>query len=298
MIYARKSAICTNFIQVFNQDLLLASRKCRTISDHIYLELVIYLEKKVIYEQPLNECVRGFLRLEHLFNTVDYHGLRDSQWDSRIAVSCFLEIIDLTTRSDLKNDLIKELGKYKITLDVLKNNPNVDHQRLKDILKKINDFTSTLRDNKFQLGKNLKNDELTMSVKQRIAILGGACNFDLPAFHHWLHKPIQSRHDDLNRWKQDLSVIQESLDIALFILRNSAAPVTKNTESGFYQQPIASKIACQLIRVFLPEDCNYFPEISGGKHRLTIRFMEQISASCKPIQTKNAVKFELHCCVL
>jgi len=63
----------------------------------------------------------------------DHHRPQDSQWDSRIAISCLLEILDLITRSDLKSDLIKELEKHTITLDVLKNNPNVDHQRLNDI---------------------------------------------------------------------------------------------------------------------------------------------------------------------
>ena len=82
------------------------------------------------------------------------------------------------------------------------------------------------------------------------------------------------------------------------MLRNSTTPVIENAESGFYQQPIESKLPCQLIRVFLPEDCSYFPEISGGKHRFTIRFMEQSSTSARPVQTKNTVEFELHCCIL
>jgi cell division protein ZapD len=256
------------------------------------------LEKRVIYEQPLNERVRSFLRLEHLFNIADHHRPQDSQWDSRIAISCLLEILDLITRSDLKSDLIKELEKHTITLDVLKNNPNVDHQRLNDILSNINDYLNTLRDSEFQPGQRLKNDELITSIKQRISIPGGTCNFDLPAFHHWLHKSAQSRHDDLDSWRQDLLVIQESLTIALLMLRNSTTPVIENAESGFYQQPIESKLPCQLLRVFLPEDCNYFPEISGGKHRFTIRFMEQSSTSSRPVQTSNAVEFELHCCIL
>ena len=88
---------------------------------------------------------RSFLRLEHLFNIADHHLPQDSQWDSRIAISCLLEILDLITRSDLKSDLIKELEKHTITLDVLKNNPNVDHQRLNDILGNINDYLNTLR---------------------------------------------------------------------------------------------------------------------------------------------------------
>ena len=96
------------------------------------------MEKSVIYEQPLNERVRSFLRLEHLFGISDHHCPQDSQWDSRIAISCFLEILDLLSRSDIKSDLIKELERHTVTLDVLKNNPNVDHHRLSEILNNIN----------------------------------------------------------------------------------------------------------------------------------------------------------------
>jgi cell division protein ZapD len=256
------------------------------------------VEKSVIYEQPLNERVRSFLRLEHLFGIADHHSPQDSQWDSRISISCLLEILDLISRSDIKSDLIKELERHTVTLDILKNNQNVDHQRLNDILNNINIYLSTLRDSDFQPGQCLKQDELATSIKQRISIPGGTCNFDLPAFHHWLHKPAQSRHDDLVIWKQDLSVIQESLTITLLMLRNSTTPVNVNAEAGFYQQPIESKLSCQLIRVLLAEGYSYFPEISGGKHRFTIRFMEQTSTSSRPVQTKNAVEFELHCCIL
>ena len=256
------------------------------------------MEENTTYEQPLNERVRTFLRLEHLFGIADHHNSQDSQWDSRITISSLLEILDLISRSDIKSDLIKELERYTTTLDVLKSNPGVDLQRLNDILDNISLYLGTLRDGDFQPGHNLKQDELTASIKQRISIPGGTCNFDLPAFHHWLHKPVQSRYEDLKIWRQDLSVIQDSLAIVLLMLRNSTTPVIENAESGFYQQPIESKLSCQLIRVILSENCNYFPEISGGKHRFTIRFMEQPSTAARPVQTKSAVEFELHCCIL
>lgn len=256
------------------------------------------MEKNTTYEQPLNERVRTFLRLEHLFGIADHHSPQDSQWDSRIAISCLLEILDLISRSDIKSDLIKELERHTTTLNVLKNNPGVDLQRLIDILDNINVYLSTLRDSDFQPGHSLKQDELTTSIKQRISIPGGTCNFDLPAYHHWLHKPVYSRREDFKIWSQDLSVIQDSLAIVLLMLRNSTTPVIENAESGFYQQPIESKLSCQLIRVLLPVDCNYFPEISGGKHRFTIRFMEQSSTATRPVQTNDTVEFELHCCIL
>ena len=61
----------------------------------------------VIYEQPLNERIRTFLRLEHLFDKEDHFLAHISEWDSRASLSLLLDIIDMLARSDIKTELIK-----------------------------------------------------------------------------------------------------------------------------------------------------------------------------------------------
>ena len=46
--------------------------------------------KKVLYEQPLNERIRSFLRLEYLFQQAAYHLSLQSEWDSRATLTCVL----------------------------------------------------------------------------------------------------------------------------------------------------------------------------------------------------------------
>ena len=41
----------------------------------------------LLYEQPLNERMRTFLRLEFLFKQVQYLATKESSWDSRGAAS-------------------------------------------------------------------------------------------------------------------------------------------------------------------------------------------------------------------
>nr|NIQ14707.1 cell division protein ZapD [Candidatus Dadabacteria bacterium] len=149
-----------------------------------------------------------------------------------------------------------------------------------------------------QPGQIIRNDELITSIKQRSTIPGGSCNFDLPAYHFWLNKDPSKRVDDLKYWRDDLLIIHNSLQLTLHMLRNSSTPVIERASSGFCQKPIDSNVSCQLIRVVLPYDSKYFPEISGGKHRFTIRFMEQDSTNDRPIQTQDTVEFELHTCIL
>jgi cell division protein ZapD len=252
----------------------------------------------ITYEQPLNERVRTFLRLEHLFDTEDHFLSNSSEWDSRVSLSLLLDIIDMLSRSDVKTELIKEMERHSVTLTNLKRNPGVDLHRLEMILDDINLHLEVLRGSSYQPGQLLRQDELITSIKQRSSIPGGSCNFDLPAYHHWLQHSLEERHANFENWRKDLLVIKKSVRLALHMIRNSANPVIEEAQDGFFQKPIEGNIACQMVRVLLPAGSIYFPEISGGKHRFTVRFFQQTSTAIRPMQTKDTVEFELHCCIL
>jgi cell division protein ZapD len=252
----------------------------------------------IIYEQPLNERVRSFLRLEYLFMIVNHHVSNFNEWDNRTTITSLLNIVDLISRSDIKTDLIKELERHSNTLTALADNPNVDNERLQNILGNIIKILESLRDSSYQPGQALRQNELITSIKQRSTIPGGACNFDLPRYHYWLHKSVEERINDIKLWHGDLQTLHDALRLTLHMIRNSATPVIERATSGFYQKPIESNLACQLIRIALPKDSKYYPEISGGKHRFTVRFMEQNSTTSRPVQTQDNVEFEMHCCIL
>ena len=54
---------------------------------------------------------------------------------------------------------------------------------------------------------------------------------------------------------------------------------------------------CHLIRVMLADDAACYPEISGSKHRFTVRFLELPDLDARPAQTRDDVPFRLVCCV-
>ncbi|HKK16094.1 MAG TPA: cell division protein ZapD [Gammaproteobacteria bacterium] len=256
------------------------------------------MQIKIIYEQPLNERIRTFLRLEHLFKITNHHIKGNSEWDSRAAITNLLSIVELLGRSDIKSDLVKELERHASTLNSLANNPNVDLQRLENILGNINSVLESIRKPAYQPGQSMKQDELISSIKQRITIPGGSCNFDLPNYHHWLHKAEENRTKDLEYWYNDLKLINDGLKLSLNMIRNSANPTRERAPAGFYQKPMESNLSCQLIRIVLPIESSYYPEISGGKHRFTVRFMEQQNTGTRPVQAQEDIEFELHCCIL
>ena len=210
------------------------------------------MQNIITYEQPLNERVRTFLRLEHLFYITKHHMLSDSECDNRATVTGLLNIVDLLTRSDIRADLIKELDRHASTMNSLTNNPNVDQGRLRSILDNIITLLDALKKTSYQPGLNIRQDEFITSIKQRSIIPGGSCNFDLPNYHYWLHKSHDERVNDMNYWQSDLLLIYDGLKLALHMIRNSATPNKERAVSGFFQKPIESSTACQLIRVILP----------------------------------------------
>lgn len=256
------------------------------------------MSEHIVFEQPLNERVRSFLRLEHLFRNVDVRIHGQSEWDSRETLNNLLEIADLLSRSDLKSELIKELERHATALNNLKENPAVDNQRLLTILQGINGLAEQLRSPNCQPGQALRMDELINAIRQRSTIPSGTCSFDLPAYHHWLSQPVEVRIADLDRWYRDIRIIRDAIGYALSIIRNSATPKQAAATGGFFQQNLDSGSSCQLLRVLLPLDSPYFPEISGGKHRFTIRFLERNDTLTRPAQAQDDIEFELHCCIL
>lgn len=252
----------------------------------------------LIYEQPLNERVRTLLRIEYLFDRIGHHSESSDAWDARFTVSLLIELNELLKRSDIKAELTKELERHQSVLSALQSDPRVDKVRLKKVLGDVSETLSGLRDKDFEPGALLNSDELISSIKQRDSVAGGACNFDLPAYHYWLNKPAKTRQRHLREWQEDFLSIRKGTILALNIIRSNANPSRETATGGAFQKSIETTTTSQLIRILLPRDSEYFPEISGGKHRFSVRFMQQTLTADRSVQSGEDVEFELHFCVL
>ncbi|MGY8814525.1 MAG: cell division protein ZapD [Gammaproteobacteria bacterium] len=256
------------------------------------------MDTGIIYEQPLNERVRTFLRLAFLFKLNEHHMSGSTEWGIRSTLDNLLDITELISRTDIKNEVLKELERHSSTLKSLQKNPDVDLQRLDLILNDITNYLEILKDKNCQPGLALKQDELVNAVKQRNAILGGSCDFDLPTYHCWLNQPNDQLRGSLEGWLQDLQIIKKSIFLIINLIRNSSNPTIELAEKGFFQKSLEQNIGCHLIRIILPTYSSYYPEISAGKHRFTVRFMEQNNTSTRPTQVESNLNFKLHCCIL
>ena len=254
------------------------------------------MSHQIIYEHPLNERVRTLLRLEHLFTRITFHLPQPDEWDSRATINGLLDITNILARADIRSEVIKELERHTASLNKIRSAPGVDSQQLDLILADLENSTNKLRQITTQIGRGLRENEFLNNIMQRSTIPGGTCDFDLPQYHYWLQQPVETRQANLQEWFQELKPLQNSTQLLLALMRNSAHANQKQAIAGFYQRTLESQLPAQLIRVGLQNESALFPEVSGSKHRFSIRFLEP-SSSGRPNQTQLDVDFSLTCCI-
>jgi cell division protein ZapD len=223
----------------------------------------------ILYEHPLNERIRNYLKLEQLFKQVESRTAEDIILSHQVFFNALFSIIDALERSDIRGDLIKDLEKLQQNLVVWSQAPNIDTTALEFNLKETVTLVSQLRINS-QTWSQLKEDALLASLRQRFAIQGGSCSFDLPQLQFWLYQPESKIAKDIELWLSLLKNIKSSLTLVLKFLRQRAEFECIETESGFYQDNGEGLL---LLRIKTAQDAQYFPTISGNKFRYSIRFM-------------------------
>jgi cell division protein ZapD len=227
------------------------------------------------YEYPFNESIRTMLRLEHLFDRLGQLIERDAAVDHHHALATIFEIMDVGSRADLKSDLLKELEKHRQQLVGYRGNPSIAQAVLDDVISRIDGAHARLNQVAGKAGAALTSNEWLMSIRSRISIPGGTCEFDLPAYYAWQQLEPGRRRADLLQWVASLMPLAEALQVLLGLLRDSGSPHKVVAVGGQYSQSLAAGRVFQLMRVRLDAAAELVPEISGHRLMVQVRLMRQ-----------------------
>jgi cell division protein ZapD len=249
----------------------------------------------ISYDFPLNERVRTLLRMEALYERAHFFTAKDQALEHHAALLALFEILDVAGRADLKSEMMQELERQKQTLSALRSNPAISEQALSGILTDIDRAISDLFQTSGKTGQELRENEWLMGIKQRSAIPGGVCEFDLPSYHYWLHQNPQSRRADLQAWLAPFLPMQDGIGIILRILRESGRTSQQVAAQGLYQQMMGGRLA-QLLRLRLDDSYECVPEVSANKYALNIRFT--ITGDTQRRVAQIDIPFELTFCNL
>jgi cell division protein ZapD len=255
------------------------------------------VKNQVTYEFPLNERIRVFIRLEQLFVQLHHFVQGTTIPDKRAAIGLLLDIMSIFRRNDLKSEVLKELDRHTKVLNKYVDSNSIDAKHLTELIDKISHTSKTLYATSGKIGMDIMESDLFQSIAQRSSIPGGTCSFDLPEFHYWLEQDESIRQRDLERWIAPFSEIRQAIALILDFIRTSNAPSEENAEAGFFQLTLDKNLPYQLIIVSIARSIPCYAEISGGKHRCTIRFMRPGESDQRPTQSAEDIPFQLTSCL-
>jgi cell division protein ZapD len=250
----------------------------------------------ITYEYPLNERVRTLLRLEDLFEKISHFMVATGSAEHHVALVTLFEILEVAGRADLKFDLVQELERQRQILLSFRNNPEISEEALSGALYEIEQASAQLLAMQGKIGHYLRDNDWLMSIKNRVAIPGGVCEFDLPGYHYWLHCDAPLRQQNLENWIAPMLPIRQGLTIVLRLLRSSGRAEMQCAQRGAYQLMLGGRNA-QLIRLRIGKDEPVLPEISAGKLAINVRFLRPDMAQ-RPRQVEADVAFEMTLCNL
>lgn len=231
------------------------------------------MSTQILYEQPLNEKVRVQLRLEHYFSLLAHYQQGPTASDTQAAILSLIEILAILERNDIRSEVFKELERQIQALSRLLDTPSVDKARLDKILERLSISSQILYKSPSKFSFEMRDNELLTSIRQRAAISSGTCSLDLPAYHYFLNQPQSVRFQLLSRWIDEFNPLKEGIHLLLSLLRTSALFESKEAENGVFQKALDPQNPCQLLRIRVPGKAAVFPEVSGNKHRVNVRFL-------------------------
>jgi len=227
----------------------------------------------ILYEYPFNERIRTYLRLEHLFVRLTELVSREQALDHHFALTTIFEVMDVGARADLKSDVLKDLDKQKHVLDAYRGNPAIAHSVLDEVIGQLDRCFVALNSLPGKAGQSLTENDWLMSIRSRVGIPGGTCEFDLPAYYGWQHKSGTERRRDLGQWAATLTPLADSIHVLLKLLRDSGVPQKVIASGGQFQQNLPQGRTFQLLRLALDPSLGVIPEISGNRLMVSIRLM-------------------------
>ncbi|MFT3819237.1 MAG: cell division protein ZapD [Rubrivivax sp.] len=227
----------------------------------------------VLYEYPFNEGIRTMLRLEHLFDRLARLLPREAPVDHHFALATMFEIMDVASRADLKSDLLKELERHRAQFLGYRGNPAISEAALDEVLGRIEQAYAGLNQLQGKAGQALAANDWLMSIRSRISIPGGTCEFDLPSYYAWQQHGPERRRADLAGWVGTLAPLGVALQTLMSLVRDSGSPQRMVAAGGQYQQSLPQNKSYHLMRLRLDGSDGLVPEISGHRLLVSVRMM-------------------------
>ncbi|OYU96654.1 MAG: cell division protein ZapD, partial [Burkholderiales bacterium PBB5] len=166
-----------------------------------------------------------------------------------------------------------ELERHKAQLAGYRNNPQVSQAALEEVILRIDTAFQALNQQPGKAGQSLAGHEWLTSVRSRISIPGGTCEFDLPAYYAWQQRDPARRRADLMTWVATLEPLAKALQVLLQLVRDAGSPHKVVSQAGHFQQNLGQGRTYQLLRLRIDDSDGLVPEITAHRLLVSVRMM-------------------------
>ena len=248
-----------------------------------------------IYELPLNERLRTFMRIEFLHSRLKYFSSNlDDNWQTRTVIHTLLEIYSILSRTDVRREVLADLDRYIIQMQRFQSAPDADNNMVNDVLEDLDSIKDQVVDVGTDYLLKLREDEFIASLLHRHTLPGGKAEFDMPKYKFFLESNKKNVVTQINSWIDIMRPICEGIDKLMWIIRESNEPIATVAVGGQYNHQIERRTQISLVRI-ITNDTNVYPEISGGRHLIAVRFFYQ-NRDGEYVQFEDNVEFKISLC--
>jgi cell division protein ZapD len=243
-----------------------------------------------IYEEPIDERIRKFLKLENYFLKLKYHKELDTSYDSYAALYNLIMIYDTLSRVEVKSELIREIDFHRQRYSEYIKIDNSDKIKLNSLMEKQNVILNDLYNLKSNYLNDLNKDEFFQFCVKHYNTINTEIDY-------WLTRDHSMRLNQINLWMELIKPIENSVHFCLDILRRSSETNEICANNGFHLIKLSSDKKVRLLRITMQSDNYYFPQISLGPQRATISFV-LLNEDNRYVRIKENIIFVLDLCYI
>lgn len=211
------------------------------------------------------------MRLEYLFQQLLAFSQSSRAEDQHVALGALFQLLDVCDRGDCRTWVLQELEKQKMSLESYREFPEIDTSALDATIKKLNTVAHNLASGN-KLGTHIRENSWLLTLRNRFLMPGTTSPMDFPAYAAWLSGPEQDRVRVIQGLVKPFLPLYEAIQQSLALLRDAAEPQTECSKSnGIFEKSIGGKVY-QMARIWVPSNRRIYPEMSGNKHMVMIRF--------------------------
>lgn len=230
----------------------------------------------ILYEFPLRDSARLFLRLEVLGQQLKQANGHRGPERNRAAAHAVLSALDLVFREDMRAHLLQQIYHLQRNYEILRAREDIRQEGLKTILAELEQFRQELVQLKSNEVRTLRFDPLISALRQRGSVTDAAMAVDLPMYQWWLQSGAERRREDIKRWTEAFQPLLDANGKFLALLRQRGEYRDCEASRGGFTASITLGHELWMVRIAVPAGTPCFPQVSGASDsgKVHVRFMQ------------------------